>query len=66
MSIQLRVLRDPEFTDIELMAPDLDADYIWLWDADGADHRIDLSRKQMRELRDALNELLPPFPKTES
>jgi len=58
MSVQLCVLKDPEFADIELMAPDLDVEYIWLWDAGHGENRIDLSRKQIRELRDVLNELL--------
>lgn len=59
MSVQLCVLSDDEFDAVELMAPDYDAESVWLWlDADGA-NRIDLSRKQMRELRDALNRYLP-------
>lgn len=59
MSVQLCVLKDPEFDAVELMAPDYDVDHLWIWlEADGA-NRIDLSRKQMRELRDALNRYLP-------
>jgi hypothetical protein len=58
VSVQLCVIRDPEFSDIELMAPDYDCRYVWIWDEGDGENRIDLSRKQMRELRDVLTEIL--------
>lgn len=59
MSVQLHVLRGGKnFEDIEVAAPDFDAAHIWLWDDHDGENRIDLSREQMRELRDLLTEIL--------
>jgi hypothetical protein len=59
MSVQLCELRGGvDFEDVEVMAPDLDVEFVWLWMAKDGDARIDLSREQCRELRDALNEIL--------
>jgi hypothetical protein len=60
VSVQLLELRDPEFETVELMSPDFDMDYFWLWPAPAdVDQRIDLSRKQILELRDWLNKEFP-------
>ena len=56
MSVCLAELEDDGFDTIEVMAPDYDKEYIWLWLADDPDIRIDLSRKQARQLRDVLDE----------
>jgi hypothetical protein len=61
MSVQLAVIRDKrpdEYPSVEVMAPDFDAPYVWLWLDDSGDNRLDLSRAQMRQLRDVLNEIL--------
>lgn len=50
--------RDGAFQDVEVMAPDFDCEYIWLWNESDASNRLDLGREQMRQLRDALDELL--------
>lgn len=61
MSVSLAKLMDKpngECHALEVMAPDYDAEYVWLWlDRDG-ENRLDLSRHQMRQLRDVLNEIL--------
>jgi hypothetical protein len=59
MSVQLKVLRGgKDFEDIEIMAPDYDMEYVWLWPANDTDGRIDLSKAQLRELRGFINDLL--------
>jgi hypothetical protein len=61
MSVQLCVMKDKGCEAVELMASDYGAKDVWLWlEEDGA-NRIDLSEKQARELRDALDELLAPM-----
>jgi hypothetical protein len=57
MSVQLTVLKDPDFGDVDVMAPEYGPERYWLWDDD--DNRIDLSRKQAAQLRDWLIENLP-------
>ena len=58
MSVGLRVLKGgKDFDDIEVMAPDYDKEYLWLWDSE-ANNRIDLSRDQLRELKDFLQEIV--------
>ena len=47
-----------DFSDIEVMAPDYGKEYLWLWRADDGEARIDLSRDQLEQLRDLLNEIL--------
>jgi hypothetical protein len=61
MSVQLCILKDAPksgFDAIEIMAPDFDAAYVWLWQEKDGENRLDLSRHQMRQLRDVLNEIL--------
>lgn len=59
MSVGLRVLNGGDgFDDIEVMAPDYDKEFLWLWRAEDGENRIDLNRDQLRQLRDLLNELL--------
>lgn len=53
MSVQIDTLSDLGFDDIEVMAPDYDQEYLWLWDTDG-ENRIDLSRKQLEQLCDLI------------
>jgi hypothetical protein len=57
VSVQLTVLKDPDFGDVDVMAPEYGPERYWLWDDD--DNRIDLSRKQAKQLRDCLIENLP-------
>lgn len=59
MSVGLKVLSGgTDFDDVEIMAPDYGKEYLWLWHEETAANRIDLSRDQLRELRDFLNEML--------
>lgn len=59
MSVQLTVLKGgTDFNDVEVMAPDYDAEYVWLWPANDTDGRIDLSKHQLRALRNFINDLL--------
>ena len=61
MSVELRDLVDAENDTILIMAPDYNKEFIWLWQ--GGEHdtanRIDLTRRQLSEFRDLLNEILP-------
>jgi hypothetical protein len=55
MSVQLHELKGGNsFEDIEIMAPDYDKAFYWMWTEDG-DNRIDFSKDQMRALRDWIN-----------
>ena len=58
MSVQLCVLKDKGETTLELMAPDYGAERVWLWEEQDGANRLDLSREQMRQLRNALNRAL--------
>jgi hypothetical protein len=59
MSVGLKILNGgSDFDDIEVMAPDYGKEYLWLWQEADGENRIDLSRDQLREFRDFLNEIL--------
>ena len=59
MSVQLGVIPgERNFDAVELMAPDFDAERVWLWLEEDGDNRIDLSREQARALRDLLTRVL--------
>ena len=59
MSVGLLILNGgTDFDDIEVMAPDYGKEYLWFWREEDGEVRIDLSRDQLRQLRDFLNEIL--------
>ena len=60
MSVGLADLTDPDFDDIEVMAPDYDKEYVWLWQGGehGTDNRIDISRSQLVQLSRVIDEIL--------
>lgn len=60
MSVGLANLTDPDFDDIEVMAPDYGKEYVWLWQGGehGTDQRIDLSRSQLTQLAALIDEIL--------
>ncbi len=60
MSVGLADLTDPDFDDIEVMAPDYDKEYVWLWQGGehGTENRIDISRSQLVQLSRVIDEIL--------
>lgn len=61
MSVCLTTLTDPEEIPVELWAPDFSCANVWLVYEYGEenDSRIDLSIDQLRQLRDAIDGILP-------
>ena len=60
MSVELATLDGGEdWFHVEVMAPDYDAEYVWLWydDVDLND-RINLNRKQLVQLSAAIDRIL--------
>ncbi len=60
MSVGLANLTDPDFDEIEVMAPDYGKEYVWLWQGGehGTDQRINMSGSQLVQLSRLIDEIL--------
>jgi len=58
MSVQLAKLSGgQDFDDIDVMAPDYSKEFLWLWESESGDNRLNLSRDQLRQLKALLIDL---------